>query len=175
MASDRSIEGEYKKNRGAFLSRAGRKAYDASEGEDALHDVFLRLLANAYPIEAIANLTAWISRAVRNRIIDLWRRDSYGRDSLQSRIAGETISQILAGTGLDPADQLFRKELSEDLSRAIGALPEEQRMIIEAQALDGLTFRQISEKTGISINTLMTRKRLAVRKLTMAMKYWMDD
>ncbi|RPJ03993.1 MAG: hypothetical protein EHM28_14245, partial [Spirochaetaceae bacterium] len=74
-------------------------------------------------------------------------------------VAGETIAEIVASTGLDPSDALVRDELANALSDAISVLPEDQRTVIEAQVVDNLTFRELSAKTGESINTLMTRKK----------------
>ena len=60
------------------------------------------------------------------------------------------------------------------LATAIEALPEEQRMVIEAQVLDGLTFREIAESSGISADTLAARKRYAIKRLAEALKEWIE-
>jgi RNA polymerase sigma factor (sigma-70 family) len=169
------LEEAYRENRQAFLARAARSARNGVEAEDILHDVFLRLLANAHPLDAIGNLTALIYKAIRNRVIDLWRYDSLRDGSTGRKVTDETIAEIVAGAGFDPADLLLRKELYADLSEAIVALPEEQRSVIEGQVLDGATFRELAEKTGLPVNTLMTRKRLAIRKLSSALKDWYAD
>ena len=168
----RGLEETYRKNRRAFLARASWAARRGVEAEDVLHDVLLRLLADANPVDAVANLTAWIYRAIRNRLIDLWRQDER-RDAAGARkVSLDTVSEVISGAGYDPADLLLKKRLYEDLSEAIVALPEEQRSVIEAQVLEGLSFQELAERSGLPINTLMTRKRLAVKKLTMALRDW---
>ena len=61
------------------------------------------------------------------------------------------------------------------LDVAIEALPGPQRDVIRAQALGGMGFKELAEATGVSIDTLMARKRYAVRKLAAALEYWMND
>jgi RNA polymerase sigma factor (sigma-70 family) len=133
------------------------------------------LLSNVNLLDAITNLSAWIYKAISNRVIDLWRHDRVRAGAGETEVADETISQIVAAAGFDPSDLLVRKELSDALSEAIGALPEEQRTVIEAQVFDGLTFQDLAERTGLPVNTLMTRKRLAVKKLSLALKNWIAD
>jgi DNA-directed RNA polymerase specialized sigma24 family protein len=77
--------------------------------------------------------------------------------------------------GLDPQDLLLRNERLAALEVAIDALPAAQREVIRAQALGGVAFKDLAETTGVSIDTLMARKRYAIRKLTAALEYWMDD
>lgn len=77
--------------------------------------------------------------------------------------------------GLDPQDLLLRNERLAALEVAINALPAAQREVIRAQALGGVAFKELAEATGVSIDTLMARKRYAIRKLTAALEYWMDD
>jgi len=61
------------------------------------------------------------------------------------------------------------------LEVAIEALPAPQREVIRAQALGGVGFKELAEKTGVPIDTLMARKRYAIRKLAAALEYWMDE
>ncbi|MDA8425844.1 MAG: sigma factor-like helix-turn-helix DNA-binding protein, partial [Treponema sp.] len=90
-------------------------------------------------------------------------------------LAEETIDEIVQAVGLDPADAAARAELSDALAEAIADLPPEQSAVIEAQALEGLGFRELAERTGTSIDTLMARKRYAIAKLARALKDWIDE
>ena len=85
------------------------------------------------------------------------------------------IEEIASEAGLDPLDQFQWNEMLAALEVAIEALPAPQREVIRAQALGGVAFRELAEATGVSIDTLMARKRYAIRKLATALKYWMDD
>ena len=86
----------------------------------------------------------------------------------------EVFEEIAAEAGYDPQDRLVRDELLAALEVAIEALPEKQRDALRAQALEGVTFKELAERTGESIDTLMARKRYAIRKLAEALEYWMD-
>jgi RNA polymerase sigma factor (sigma-70 family) len=90
----------------------------------------------------------------------------------ETAVSEETIETVMAAAGFDPADQLVRQELADSLSAAIDALPPEQRDVIEAQAFEGTSFEELAARWGVSVNTLMTRKRLAVKKLAAALQEW---
>ena len=83
--------------------------------------------------------------------------------------------EIAVAAGVDPQDSLIRGELEDALTVAIEALPANQREVLRAQALGGITFRELAESTGIPIDTLMARKRRAMRKLAAALEYWMEE
>ena len=89
-------------------------------------------------------------------------------------LSPELFEEIATEAGYDPADRLVRDELLAALEVAMEALPAAQREVLQAQALDGLTFKELAERSGESIDTLMARKRYAIRKLAAALDYWMD-
>jgi RNA polymerase sigma factor (sigma-70 family) len=76
---------------------------------------------------------------------------------------------------MGPAESLERDELSATLADAIAALPREQRLVVEAQAFEGLTFREIAERTGLSIDTISARKKYAVKKIARSIRAWFED
>ena len=90
-------------------------------------------------------------------------------------MAEETLHEIIAGAGLDPQDAFIRDSLVDALNDALRALPPAQRRVVEAQVFGGLTFREIAEATGESIDTLMARKRYALRNLSRALRHWIDE
>lgn len=170
-----AIEKTYRERRGGLLAWARRHAPDEEAAEDALQDAFIRAIANADALSLVSDLGAWIFTALRNRLADLWR--SRGARSRLGAVdmPDELLVELAAETGLDPQELLERSELEEALAVAIEALPLEQREVLQAQAIDGLTFRELAERTGTSIDTLMARKRRALRKLAAALEYWMED
>lgn len=145
------------------------------DAEDVLQEAFVNALSNLDILGKVENITAWLFTVIRNKVIDLWRRRETRQAAGETNVSEETIAEIIASTGLDPSDELVRGELAGALSDAIAALPDRQREIIEAQVIDDETFREISERTGEPINTLMTRKKLAVKKLSAALKDWIYD
>lgn len=169
------IEKEYRESRESLLARARRATRNLLDAEDVVHEAFTRALSNLDVMGRVENITAWLFTVVRNRITDLWRRRKMKAAVGETQVAEEVITEIIASTGLDPADEVVRDAMSNALSEAIAALPAEQRKVIEAQVFDGMTFQDLSEKTGESINTLTTRKKLAVKKLAVALRGWITD
>lgn len=173
------IEAAYRAQRQGLLRWIERATHGLADAEDILHDVFSAALASpllgAGALEIVENLPAWLFAAVRNRVFDLWRRRDARRRAGESEIAHEAIAEIVAATGLNPADAAVRNELADALAQAIALLPPEQRLVIEAQALDGVGFRELSERTGVPIDTLTARKRYAVAKIAKALKGWIEE
>jgi RNA polymerase sigma factor (sigma-70 family) len=170
-----SIERTYRERGRGFLAWARRHAPDPETAEDILQDAFIRALANADALSPIQDLAAWIFSAMRNRLIDLWRAQGTRRRAGATEIPEEVLVNVAVEAGLDPQDQFQRSEMFAALEMAIEALPAPQREVIRAQALGEIGFKELADKTGVSIDTLMARKRYAIRKLAAALEYWMDD
>jgi len=175
LATRETIERTYRERGRGFLAWARRHAPDAATAEDILQDAFIRALANADALSPVEDLAAWIFSAMRNRLIDLWRGAGSKRKAGAIELPEEILEKVAVEAGLDPQDQLQRNEILAALEVAIDALPAPQREVIRAQALGGIAFRELAEATGVSIDTLMARKRYAIRKLAAALEYWMDE
>ena len=174
-ATKSAIERTYRERGRGFLAWARRHAPDAETAEDVFQDAFIRALTNADALSLVEDLGAWIFSAMRNRLVDLWRGEGSRRRAGAIDLPEDVLEGVAAQAGLDARDQLQRKEMLTALEVAIEALPTPQREVIRAQALGGIGFRELAEKTGVSIDTLMARKRYAIRKLAAALEYWMDD
>ena len=171
----KTIERTYRERRRGFLAWALRNAPDAATAEDALQDAFIRALANADALAPVEDLAAWIFQAMRNRLVDLWRRESAQRRAGATDIAQDVLENVAAEAGFDAQDQYQRGEILAALDVAVAALPAPQRDVIRAQALGETGFKELAEATGVSIDTLMARKRYAIRKLAAALKIWNDN
>ena len=171
----KSIERSFRERRRGFLVWALRNAPDAARAEEAVQDAFMRALANADALAPVEDLAAWIFQAMRNRLVDLWRRESAQRRAGATDIAPEVIENVAAEAGFDAQDQYQRAEILAALDVAVAALPTSQRDVIRAQALGETGFKELAEATGVSIDTLMARKRYAIQKLAAALKIWNDD
>ena len=174
-ATRQTIERTYRERGRGFLAWARRHAPDAATAEDALQDAFIRALANADALSPVEDLAAWIFTAMRNRLTDLWRGEGAKRRAGATELSEGILERVAAEAGLDPQDQLLRNEMLTALEVAIEALPTPQREVIRAQALGEVAFKDLAVATGVSIDTLMARKRYALRKLAAALEYWMDD
>lgn len=173
--SRRRLEEVYRIERGSYLRQIAKAGFVFAEAEDILQDVFARALSRIDALDAIQNLSAWISTAVRNRLIDLWRR---GRTQSQTGLVDlseELFEEVAAEIGLDPLDGFVRAELSDAIVDAVHALPEKEREVILSQVFEGQTFREISERTGVPVETLSSRKRGAVRKLGKVLREWLEE
>lgn len=171
----RAIESAFRENRSDLLAQARRVTRDIRDAEDVVQEAFLSAMANIDVLGKVENIPGWLFQVIKNRVVDLWRRRRTRTAAGEIDVAAETVSQIIASTGLDPADECVRNELAGALGDAIAALPVEQRQVIEAQVLDGLTFQEMAARTGLPINTLMTRKKLAIKRLATALRGWIVD
>lgn len=170
-----TIERTFRERRKGFLAWALRHAPDPSTAEDILQDAFIRAVANADALAPVEDLAAWIFTAMRNRLVDLFRSDDVRRRAGHVVVADQVLAEVAAQAGIDARERVVRDELLSALGVAIEALPSPQREVIEAQALQGTTFRELAERTGESIDTLMARKRYAMKKLAAALEYWIRD
>ena len=119
------------------------------------------------PVEQVG---AWLFRVARNRIVDLFRSKRpaiLGNDSILIPEDGEARQweDLLPSTDAGPEAAYARKVLLEELDAALDDLPEEQRDVFVAHEIEGRSFKELSEATGVSINTLLSRKRYAVLQL----------
>jgi len=169
---DSNLERAYRKNRQGLLSWAARATRSLADAEDLVQDAFTRALADTEGLASVEDLTAWLFTSLRNRVRDLWRRREVRRRVGETDVSDAVVAEIVAATGLDPAEVVAETELMDALYEAIEALPDEQRAVIEAQVLDGVTFKELSESSGISADTLAARKRYAIKRLAAALREW---
>jgi RNA polymerase sigma factor (sigma-70 family) len=173
--SDRQVAEAYRNEGPRLVARLRRAGRTLEEAEDLVHDVFAETMESLPVVGTIRNLPAWINALVRRRMIDAWRHERARQAAGETDVVEDTLSEIIAGAGLDPQDAFIRASLVDALNDALRALPPPQRRVVEAQVFGGLTFREIAEITGESIDTLTARKRYALRNLARALVHWMDE
>jgi RNA polymerase sigma factor (sigma-70 family) len=142
------------------------------EAEDILQDVFYQFVAGFNTIESLDRVTSWLFSVARNKIIDRYRRDAARPQRIDfSGAAGAdddaplTLEEILPDLGNTPEDTYLREVLWDTIMEALDELPAEQREIFILNEMEEKGFREISEETGVSINTLLSRKRYAILAL----------
>jgi len=132
--------------------------------EDILQDVFTRLVEANRLLMPIEHITGWLFRVARNRITDLLRKKK--PENFSDLDEEATSFEDLLPSPDDGPDALYeRTVLFEELESAIEELPAEQREVFLAHEIDGRSFQDLAAETGVSINTLLSRKRYAVRHL----------
>ena len=169
------LEQAYTREKPRLLARLRAAGRTLEEAEDLVHDVYAEVMEHLPLVSEIRNLPAWINSLVTRRLIDSWRHERVRSAAGETDVTEETLREIIAGVGLDPLDGFIRASLMDALNDALRALPAPQQRVVEAQVFGGLTFREISEATGESIDTLTARKRYALRNLARALKHWIEE
>src|SRR4051812_9715868 len=146
-----------------------RRVPDPSDAEDILQDVFYELVEANRLLMPIEHVTGWLFRVARNRITDLFRKKKPESFS-DSAVADEDdeplwLEDLLPSPEAGPEALYARHVLLAELELAVDELPEEQREVFVAHELEGRSFKAMAAETGVSVNTLLSRKRYAVRHL----------
>ncbi len=166
---DQQISEAVRRDQAKLRSFIRRSVGDPGDAEDILQDVFFELVEAHRLMKPIEQVTAWLFRVARNRIIDLFRKRAHearraGPAALGEDEAGASLDR-LPSKDADPEAAYARRVLIEELAEAIDELPEEQRDVFVAHELAGKSFKQLSAETGVSVNTLLSRKHYAVLHL----------
>ena len=146
-----------------------RRVPDPRDAEDILQDVFYELVEANRLLMPIEHVTGWLFRVARNRIIDLFRKKKPVSFS-DTAVADEDdqllrLEDLLPSPDAGPEALYARNVLLDELELAIDELPEEQREVFVAHELEGRSFKEMAAGTGVSVNTLLSRKRYAVLHL----------
>ncbi len=141
---------------------------DPLDAEDILQDVFYELIEAYRLMKPIEQVGAWLFRVARNRITDLFRKKK--PESLNEALPdgegwGRTLEDMLPSSEAGPEAAYARSVLLDAIDEALDELPEEQRTVFVAHEIEGRNFKEISEETGVGVNTLLSRKRYAVLHL----------
>jgi RNA polymerase sigma factor (sigma-70 family) len=154
-----------------------RRVLDAGEAEDILQDVFYELIEAYRLMKPMEQVTAWLYRVARNRITDLFRRKK--PVSLSEPIGEDEealpLEALLPSPEAGPDAVYARNVLLDLLEEALEELPANQREVFLAHEVLGQSFKEISEETGVSVNTLLSRKRYAVLHLRERLQETYED
>ena len=145
-----------------------RRVADESDAEDILQEVFYELVEAYRLMKPVEQVSAWLFRVARNRIIDLFRkRKSEALDNESANEEGEVLrwEDLLPSPDAGPEAAYARSILLEELEAALGELPEEQREVFMAHEFEGRSLKELAAATGLSVNTLLSRKHYAVTYL----------
>jgi len=157
-----------------------RRVADEAEAEDIFQDVFYELIEAYRLMKPIEQVGAWLYRVARNRIIDGFRKkkaEPYSPEKNPDAEDGDSLSleELLPSPDAGPEATYARSILLEELDAALDELPEEQREVFLAHEFEGLSFKEISAETGVSVNTLLSRKHHAVLYLRRRLQSIHDD
>jgi len=157
-----------------------RRVVDPADAEDILQEVFFELVEAYRLMKPVEQVTAWLFRVARNRITDLFRRRR--RDAARTGFSAAPdegdaleLEELLPSREAGPEAAYFRTALAEELDHALEELPDSQREAFVLNELLGYTFQEIAEQTGVSVNTLLSRKRYAVQHLRRRLQTIYDE
>jgi len=169
VQQDRQIAEVVAREQPRLRSFIRRRVPNEADAEDLLQEVLFELVRAYRLLMPIDFVTGWLYRVARNRITDLFRkkRPETFSDAMHEDEEGELLDaeDLLPSPDAGPEAQYLRGVLLDDLQRALNELPPEQRNVFLAHELEGRSFKEISAETGVSVNTLLSRKRYAVLRL----------
>lgn len=179
---DSEIASVVRRERGRLLAFIRKRVADAAEAEDVLQEAFYELVAAYRLMQPIEQVGAWLVRVARNRIIDRFRKrrpQLLGDIAADEEEADSALDRLLPPVEDGPDAALVRDLLLEELEQALAELPVEQREVFVAHELEGASFKELSARWSVGINTLLSRKRYAVLRLRERLKEayeeWLQD
>src|SRR5713226_2651421 len=190
---DRQISEIVAEERSRLRNFIRRRVPDPADVEDILQEVFYELVEANRLLMPIDHVTGWLFRVARNRIIDLFRKkrptsfsDAEARTQANNLryTTGDEDGDVLRIENLLPSrdddwagpEALYvRSVLLDELELALDELPDEQREVFILHELEGRSFKELSAESGVSINTLLARKRYAVLHLRERLRSIYDE
>jgi RNA polymerase sigma factor (sigma-70 family) len=139
-----------------------RRVTDAADAEDILQDVFYELVEASRLMQPLEQVRAWLYRVATNKIIDLFRKK---KPLTLTSEEWSTLDDLLPSPGEGPEATYARSVLLGEMDVALGELPAEQREVFIAHEFQGRSFKELSEESGVGVNTLLSRKHYAVMHL----------
>jgi RNA polymerase sigma factor (sigma-70 family) len=171
LGQDQRISEVVKREQSRLRNFIRRRVPDPRDAEDVLQDVFYKLVEANRLLMPIEHVTGWLFRVARNRITDLLRKKKPENfsDAAVARNEGDdemlAFEDLLPSSDAGPEALYARSVLLDELESAVDELPEEQREVFVAHEFQGRSFKEIAAESGVSVNTLLSRKRYAVLHL----------
>ncbi|MEQ8425833.1 MAG: RNA polymerase sigma factor [Cyclobacteriaceae bacterium] len=182
LAMQQLKQNTFLKEKDKLLGFIRGRVSSLEEAEDILQDVFYQFIAGFETIESLERVTSWLYSVARNKIIDRYRRDAARPKRTDFGIAagsdGEgplTLQEILPDLDNSPESLLLKEAIWDEITEALSELPKEQREIFIQNEIEEKSFRELAEAEGVSINTLLSRKRYAILSLRKRLQRFYDD
>lgn len=171
-----AVEREQSRLRNFIRKRVANRA----DAEDILQEVFYELVEAYRLMKPVELVSAWLFTVARNRIIDFFRKREPEESTNDPMVVGEdeeefTLEDLLPSPDAGPEAAFARSVLLEEIVAALDELPEEQRDVFVAHELEGRSFKELVVETGLSLNTLLSRKHYAVLHLRERLQVIYDE
>ena len=135
------------------------------DSEDIVQDVMTAIFEKADISDPIEDIAAYVYRSLKNRIIDVLRKKTVRTDSIDAGDDSLSLINIIADINNTPEKVYEQEEINRILYEAVERLPDDYKSVLVMNEIEGKTFREISEDTGIPAGTLMARKARAIEIL----------
>jgi RNA polymerase sigma factor (sigma-70 family) len=169
LEQDRRISETVERERARLRNFIRKRVPDPGDAEDILQDVLYELVEAYRAMKPLEQVSAWMFRVASNRIIDLFRKKKPEAFSEVGEVGedGEllTLDDLLPSRDGGPEAAYARSVLLDEMDAALDELPDEQREVFVGHELQGRSFKQLAAESGLSVNTLLSRKRYAVAHL----------
>jgi len=179
IEQDLQISEVIAEQRSRLRSFIRKRVPNEADVEDLLQEVFFELVVANRLLMPIDYVTGWLFRVARNRITDLFRKKKPETftDAAILDDEGELlqIEDLLPSPDAGPEAIYLRKVLLDEMDSALAGLPTEQREVFVAHELEGRSFKELSAESGVSVNTLLSRKRYAVLHLRQRLQSIHDE
>jgi RNA polymerase sigma factor (sigma-70 family) len=182
LAMQQIKESTFLNEKDKLLGFIRSRVSSVEEAEDILQDVFFQFVSGFETIESLDRVTSWLYSVARNKIIDRYRRDASRPQRTDFELVSGTdddtpltLQDILPDLDNTPESTLLREAIWDEITDALAELPADQREIFIQNEMEEKGFREISEETGVSINTLLSRKRYAILALRKRLQKFYDD
>ncbi len=177
LEQDRRISDVVKRERSRLGNFIRRRVPDPRDAEDILQEVFYELVEANRLLMPIEHVAGWLFRVARNRITDLFRKKK--PQSFSDAVADEEellhFEDLLPSPDAGPDALFARSVLLDEIESALDELPEEQREVFVGHEIEGRSFNEMAAESGVSINTLLARKRYAVLHLRERLRSIYDE
>jgi RNA polymerase sigma factor (sigma-70 family) len=176
---DQRISQAIDRERSRLRNFIRKRVADPRDAEDILQEVFYELVEANRLLMPIEHVTGWLFRVARNRITDLFRKkkpENFSALTAVDEDGGVThIEDLLPSPDAGPEAEYVRQVLLEEIELALEELPEEQREVFVAHEVEGRSFAEMAAESGVSVNTLLSRKRYAVLHLRERLREIYDE
>jgi RNA polymerase sigma factor (sigma-70 family) len=177
---NRRIAETIEREQGRLRNFIRKQVLDETDVEDILQEVFYELVQAYRLMQPLERVGAWLFRVARNRIIDRFRRRR--QEAPGTNLPGGVEEpelfpweDLLPSPDAGPEAAYAREVLMEEIDAALDELPEEQREVFVAHEFEGRSFRELAATTGLSVNTLLSRKHYAVLYLRRRLRAIYDE
>jgi RNA polymerase sigma factor (sigma-70 family) len=167
---DQQISEVFSREQSRLRNFIRKRVADTGDAEDILQDVFYELVEAYRALIPVEHTSAWLFRVARNKIVDLFRKkkpEAFAGGTASGNEDDEpfALEDLLPSPDAGPEAAYAREVLLEELEHALNELPDEQREVFVAHEIEGVSFKDLAAKTGLSVNTLLSRKHYGVLQL----------